>query len=66
MSDDGRIYKIVRYYEPKTLRKDRTIMTRLTLKEAQEHCSDPRHRKRGQYLDGYEYMRGHEPKDRPF
>lgn len=60
-------YKIVRMYFNKDIPK-RTIDTRLTLEEAQAHCSDPetssrtctksagvrRTRKLGAWFDGYE------------
>lgn len=46
------MYKIVRfYYNPN--RKSRTIKSKLTLEQAQAHCSDPKTRKEGVYFDGY-------------
>lgn len=45
-------YKIVRFYRngrnPKVMRKG------LTLREAQEHCSDPKTHKEGVWFDGYD------------
>jgi hypothetical protein len=62
------MYKIVRHYFNKSYK--RTIDTRLTLEEAQAHCSDPETssstctsararavtRRNGSWFDGYERM----------
>ena len=62
------MYKIVRHYFNKNYK--RTIDTRLTLEEAQAHCSDPETssstcttpqaravtRRNGSWFDGYERM----------
>ena len=46
-------YKIVRFYHP-SLNKDCEVKrTGLTLKQAREHCKDPRTRKDDVYFDGY-------------
>ena len=46
------MYKIVRfYYNPN--RKSRTIKSKLTLKQAQAHCSDPKTMIEGVCFDGY-------------
>jgi len=47
------MYKIVRFYRDPD-RRSRTIKKRLTLEQAQAHCSDPRTRKEGVYFDGYD------------
>jgi hypothetical protein len=61
------MYKVVRFYFDRPGYR-RTIETRLTLKEAQDHCSDPetssstatskaakaRTRRMGKWFDGYE------------
>ncbi len=60
-------YKIVRMYQDRNIR-GRTLMTGLTLEEAQKHCQDPetssrtcksarakaRTRRCGPWFDGYE------------
>ena len=50
-------YKIVRYYAPsqdcRRTKRNRTIKTGLTLKQAKAHCNDPKTRKEGVYFDGF-------------
>ncbi len=67
MTDDLRCYNIVRFYRD-GLRPRRVIQARVTLAEAQTHCSDPdtssstcttaegkrRTRRVGAWFDGYE------------
>jgi|AP12_2_1047962.scaffolds.fasta_scaffold183163_3 hypothetical protein len=67
MTDDGRHYNIVRFYRDSSIRR-RIIRERVTLDEAQAHCSDPetssstcklswnrrRTRLHGAWFDGYE------------
>lgn len=68
MDDDtGRIYNIVRFYRDAAIRR-RVIRERVTLAEAQAHCSQPdtssstttsaagraRTRRVGAWFDGYE------------
>jgi len=48
------MYKIVRFYRDG--RPPRTIEKSVTLKEAQEHCRNPKTRKEGVYFDGYTEM----------
>ena len=67
MSREGAHYNIVRFYQDAGIRR-RVILERLTLEEAQAHCSDPetssstctsktgkaRTRRYGAWFDGYE------------
>ena len=46
-------YKIIRFFRDNN-RPRRIIKRDLTLKEAQQHCSDPNTRKEGVWFDGYE------------
>lgn len=48
---EDRCYKIVRFYRDG--RRPRTIKARVTLAEAQSHCSRPDTRKAGEWFDGY-------------
>jgi len=48
-----KLYKIVRFEYPDCFKSVRTVLTGLTLKEAQEHCKDPETREEGVYFDGY-------------
>ncbi len=58
-AENDRIYEIVRmYYPSQNKRPRRTGINRLTLREAQAHCKDPKTRKDGVYFDGYQEMRG--------
>jgi hypothetical protein len=64
---EGRHYNIVRFYQNASIRR-RIIEERVTLEEAQRHCSDPetsastctskvgkaRTRRHGLWFDGYE------------
>ena len=43
-------YKILRF---RFMGKTTTIKRGLTLEEAQEHCSDPKTQKEGEWFDGY-------------
>ena len=45
-------YKIIRFFRDN--RPKRVVKMDLTLKEAQQHCSDPNTRKEGVWFDGYE------------
>jgi len=45
-------YKIVRFYRDPN-KSNRTILTGLTLEQAQAHCKDPATRKEGEWFDGY-------------
>ena len=48
-------YKIIRFYKRMNHpRNGEVIKTGLTLKEAREHCNDPKTRKEGQWFDGYD------------
>ena len=48
-------YKIIRFYKRMNHpRNGEVIETGLTLKEAREHCNDPKTRKEGQWFDGYD------------
>ena len=44
-------YRIVRHYSDG--RPSKVIKKNLSLKEAQEHCNDPRTKKEGKWFDGY-------------
>ena len=46
-AEKGDTYKIVRFYQ------NRTIMTGLTLAEAKEHCNDPSTCREGEWFDGF-------------
>lgn len=46
-------YKIVRFYNPSTGRKNKTIFKGLSLDEAKAHCNRSDTRKEGVYFDGY-------------
>mgnify|MGYP003115545278 CR=1 FL=1 len=46
-------YKIIRFFRDKN-RPKRIVKRDLTLKEAQQHCSDPNTHKEGVWFDGYE------------
>jgi hypothetical protein len=50
-------YKIIRYYAPdergNPKSPNRTILTGLTLEEAQEHCSSDDSKSEGVYFEGY-------------
>ena len=48
-----RVYKIVRFYFKKP---SRTIRSGVTLREAQQHCENPRTKRDGQWFDGYTRM----------
>lgn len=54
-----RCYRIIRYYK-KSYRRV-TVRARVTLAEAQAHCSRPDTMRRGVWFDGYDYMRGCKP-----
>lgn len=56
-----RCYQIVRSWHPFLNKTNRVIKKNLTLKESQDHCSDPSTREKGVWFDGYEYMPGCEP-----
>lgn len=57
-AEHDRNYEIIRiYYPSQNKRPRRTGLSRLTLNEAQAHCSDPNTRKDGVYFDGYREMR---------
>ena len=45
-------YKIIRFFSSKK-EKPKVIKTGLTLKQAQEHCSDPKTCNPGKWFDGY-------------
>jgi len=47
---DFMTYKILRF---RFMGKTTTIKRGLTLEEAQEHCSDPKTQKEGEWFDGY-------------
>ena len=49
------VYRIIRF---RFQGKPRTIKSRITLAEAQAHCSDPKTRGEG-WFDGYSTMKGY-------
>ena len=46
-------YKIIRFFHPSQERANETVLSGLTLEEAQAHCKDPSTREDGVYFDGY-------------
>ena len=46
-------YSIVRFYAPGQHRRNRVMLTGLSLEEAQAHCKDPSTRKAEEWFDGY-------------
>ena len=49
--DEQKTYSIWRFYSKR--RPPKLIKTGLTLEQAQEHCSDPKTSKEGDWFDGY-------------
>ncbi len=64
MSDEPRIYRIIRF---RFNAPPRTTRSNVTLTEAQSHCSrEDTHGVRAgvRWFDGYDYMRGYRPAER--
>ena len=59
--DNKKIYRIIRHFKKSGRRK--VIESNLTLDEAQRHCSRLDTHRAGVWFDGYEFMRGHYPKE---
>jgi hypothetical protein len=62
MTEEPRIYRIIRFRENGT---SRTVKRNVTLTQAQEHCSSNKTRgvRAGvRWFDGYDYMPGCRPK----
>jgi hypothetical protein len=55
-----RCYRVIRFF--RSGRKARTVKNGMTLAEAQAHCSRADTHGEG-WFDGYDYMKGCEPKE---
>jgi hypothetical protein len=60
MSEQPRIYRIIRYFYKSERR--RNIRHNLTLSEAQVWCSRPDTKRTGVWFDGFDYERGCAPR----